>query len=303
MKTIEKALLAIAVLSFFVVSLSLLLVGSYERNSYLTTRLETLGAELSDLRGRFDELEVEHEDLMSSHSQLNERYNELSDSHAALELEHGNLERSHGQLQINYEQLKLDHESLLGEHESLRTDYNSLSADYEGLQSEYNSLNADHKDLQWKYNRLYTSHGDLMTSYEALKTAYEGLQTEYDELKAKKGLVLKSPTLEELKVFLREDRTDKHLYLDEETHEYLCIDFAIDLRRSAMKRGYNVSWVSVYYKAPDGESYAHALNAAYLADGALVFIEPQTDELYYDIRVGGQMYWYAGTIIKINFIW
>jgi hypothetical protein len=87
---------------------------------------------------------------------------------------------------------------------------------------------------------------------------------------------LKRPTYFELQEFLRIDQTDRKNYRE---GQYVCINFAADLKRNAALVGYNVSYVAVNYRGPRG-SGGHALNGAYLSDGSWVWIEPQSDKIY-----------------------
>jgi len=88
---------------------------------------------------------------------------------------------------------------------------------------------------------------------------------------------LRRPTYAELQEFLTADQIDKRTYVKE---QYVCVNFAADLKHSAAGFGYNISFVTVNFDAPD-KSGGHALNGAYLSDGSWVWIEPQTDSIHW----------------------
>lgn len=249
----------------------------------LVTRFEDLSLSYLELDERHTALRQRHEDLKRSHVSLEGKLTTLDDKHTALEADHAVLKADFVSLSDSYTDLKESHGLLLERHGVLRE---------------------DHDALREKHIALREDHNALRENYDALSESFAGMQEDFEWLKEQTGLVLlKRPTLEELRAFLREDRTNEHAYIDGEKLEYICTDFARDFRRNAIDHGYNVSWVSIYYTMPDGEEGAHAINAVYLADGTLVFIEPQDDGLHYELRVGGKFYWWDATIDKIYFIW
>ena len=80
--------------------------------------------------------------------------------------------------------------------------------------------------------------------------------------------------LTELKQFIKEDDTDKYLYIPE---YFDCDDFAIMLQVRALQKGYilNIALVdSDGDRRPD-----HVVNLAYLNTKQYVLIDPQTDEM------------------------
>lgn len=81
----------------------------------------------------------------------------------------------------------------------------------------------------------------------------------------------KNPTWEELLYFLREDKTDKKLYV---TGVYECGNFALDLHNNAEANGIRTALVAVhFYNSP-----SHALNAFKTTDKGLVYIDDTGDK-------------------------
>jgi len=104
---------------------------------------------------------------------------------------------------------------------------------------------------------------------------------------------LRRPTYSDLYEFLRTDQTDKKKY---EEGLYVCMNFAADLKRNAALAGYNISFVSVNFDAPN-KSGGHALNGAYLLDGSWVWIEPQNDKIY-----TGTIEDYLGSFFRLDWV-
>jgi len=122
---------------------------------------------------------------------------------------------------------------------------------------------------------------DKVSSLESDKAELQKLkgqlEEEISELDAELGKVKPlRPTREQLANFLIKDLTNEKLYAKD---FYVCSDYAIDVRANARQQGWNISVVFVWWKTR-GSEYAHALNGAYLADGTLVWIEPQKDRIY-----------------------
>lgn len=89
---------------------------------------------------------------------------------------------------------------------------------------------------------------------------------------------LRNPNMWELRLFLMEDQTDRI----GETLRWRCIDYAINLRNEAIKRGLDVDIVLLDFD----ENRGHAINGCKLSDGRYVYIEPQTDDVFEDLEVG-----------------
>jgi hypothetical protein len=77
----------------------------------------------------------------------------------------------------------------------------------------------------------------------------------------------KNPTWDELLQFLREDKTDKKLYVP---GEYECGNFAQELHNNAEAYGIRAALVAVHFQNSD---QSHALNAFKTTDKGLVYID------------------------------
>lgn len=82
----------------------------------------------------------------------------------------------------------------------------------------------------------------------------------------------RNPTWEELWAFLREDRTDQHIYSYD---SFVCADFAEMLHNNAEASGIRAAYITIrvdpssYYALSGG----HALNAFHTTDRGLVYID------------------------------
>ncbi len=98
----------------------------------------------------------------------------------------------------------------------------------------------------------------------------------------------------QLKDFLREDRTDNNLYIE---NYYMCGEFAETLHNNAENSGIKAAWVAIQF---EDNSTPHALNVFVTTDRGLVFIDTTGTELGSDrprhldrvvtINVGKRLY-------------
>lgn len=138
------------------------------------------------------------------------------------------------------------------------------------LQEQQKSLELDAKEIARLRASLVTARLDIQNITDDLK------RLQLDNA-GSSNYALRRPTMEELRVFLAQDNTDHNKYKDS---GYVCINFAVDLKIAARQQHWNLSFVVVNFHDSSSESYGHALNGAYLADGTFVWIEPQYDIIY-----------------------
>ena len=122
-------------------------------------------------------------------------------------------------------------------------------------------------------------------SITLFKGEIEDLEDEKSQIKAKynsviernkKTKVVLKPTYEEMKDFLKEDKTDNKAWTK---NEYMCCDFSADVIRNAKEKGILVHLVMLTYEdvSERGYNLQHCLVAFNTTDRGLIFIEPQTD--------------------------
>ncbi|MEE8619600.1 MAG: hypothetical protein V3T06_00750 [Dehalococcoidia bacterium] len=105
---------------------------------------------------------------------------------------------------------------------------------------------------------------------ESLEDTLSNLQVNYDRLTAGNGYVLRDPSYQEMKAFLKQDETSEEEYL---RNEYICVDFAANVKANAAEEGIRCAYVVIEYLGITG----HAIVAFDTTDRGLVYIEPQFD--------------------------
>jgi hypothetical protein len=105
---------------------------------------------------------------------------------------------------------------------------------------------------------------------ESLEDTLSNLQVNYDRLTTGYGYVLRDPSYQEMEDFLKQDETSEQEYLE---NEYICVDFAADVKANAAEEGLRCAYVVIEYIGLTG----HAIVAFDTTDRGLVYIEPQSD--------------------------
>jgi len=136
---------------------------------------------------------------------------------------------------------------------------------YNKLKERYiQSLKARSK-LSRRLSNLYDEYYSLLAEYKALKNILSELS---------KNCQYREITYNELLLFLKDDKTDEKVAIFKNL-KYVCIDFAIDLRKNAHKLGIKCGIVLLYF-----ESGAHSINVFSTTDRGLIFVEPQDDTVF-----------------------
>ena len=162
----------------------------------------------------------------------------------------------------------------------LNNKYNSLQSEYAALQGVHNQLNADYGSLEEDYHSLDAKYNDLSQRYNNLNDEYQTLFADYDKLSNVLNNPLldkKVPTVEELRQWLSEDKTDEIQY---DHPNFVCGDFAVMLSQHAKLKNWDMGIVAVYGYDENYESYGHAFNAIITTEG-LRYVEPQNDYFWY----------------------
>jgi hypothetical protein len=144
---------------------------------------------------------------------------------------------------------------------------------------------------------------------ESLEDTLSNLQVNYARLTVGYGYVLRDPSYQAMKDFLKQDETSEQEYLES---EYACVDFAADVKANAAKEGLRCAYVAIEYLGRIG----HAIVAFDTTDRGLVYIEPQFDwevepeigQRYYQCVIPPPGHYmvepdYDDTIARIIVIW
>jgi hypothetical protein len=94
-------------------------------------------------------------------------------------------------------------------------------------------------------------------------------------------LALHPVTIDKVTGFLAWDRTNEQNY----TAWYVCTDFAEDLTYNARHRGIEAYTIRVSFERGAG----HMITMFNTTDAGLVFVEPQTDSIYYNVGEGNRL--------------
>jgi hypothetical protein len=136
-----------------------------------------------------------------------------------------------------------------------------------------NSLLLVDNDLKAMQAQLATVEIELNASKElteSVEDTLSNLQANYDRLTTGYGYILRDPSYQEMKDFLEQDETSEQEYL---RNEYICVDFAANVKANAANEGIRCAYVVIEYLGTNG----HAIVAFDTTDRGLVYIEPQFD--------------------------
>lgn len=92
---------------------------------------------------------------------------------------------------------------------------------------------------------LATTQAELAareTELSALEAELLNLRANYERLTIGYGYVLRDPSYREMEDFLAWDRTSEREYMES---EYICVDFAADVKANAAKEGIRCSYVVI----------------------------------------------------------
>lgn len=119
-----------------------------------------------------------------------------------------------------------------------------------------------------------------------------GYDAGYKEV-SQTGKICKNPTYQQMKDFLRLDRTNLNVYKVGSYPDYDCDNFASDVCNNAEAADIRAAVVAIEY---ENSGQGHAIVAFETTDRGVIFIEPQSDgEVMIDVGVG---YGYPTKIIK-----
>ena len=91
--------------------------------------------------------------------------------------------------------------------------------------------------------------------------------------------LLNTPTLKDVKTFLRKDKTDENLYIG--NSKYDCTQFSNTLVRNALKENILMCAVEINYRS----DCSHMIVAVNTSDKGLIYIEPQNDKIV-ELKIG-----------------
>ncbi len=144
----------------------------------------------------------------------------------------------------------------LNELNSIRNSRLQLDAELQAVQAELTAVEIELNASKELVESLEDTISNLQVNYSRLTTGY--------------GYMLRDPSYQEMKAFLEQDETSEQEYL---RNEYICVDFAANVKANAAKEGIRCAYVVIEYLGTTG----HAIVAFDTTDRGLVYIEPQFD--------------------------
>lgn len=245
------------------------------------------------------QIDTARNDILNLTSTVNLQEVKITETESELDLKRNRLEETKAELVVTYnerdEALELNEEL---EKELSDTEYN-LALVEDNLQMQI----AETSELQTETSKLQIEleaiQKELQLYHDTGITVAQGTVPHYRtslygsfDLENNPGAI--NASWSQLKDFLREDRTDNNLYIE---NYYTCGEFAETLHNNAENSGIKAAWVGIQF---EDDSDAHALNAFVTTDRGLVYIDTTGTELGIDrprhldrvvtINVGKRLY-------------
>jgi len=116
---------------------------------------------------------------------------------------------------------------------------------------------------------------------DKIEERIKSIENEIKNIKWK--LNAEQPSYYDIIDFLMKDSTDKLIYV-KENNKFICTDFANNLIANMKNVGIDACLTILYFSKPENTS--HAIVAVKTEDLGVIFIEPQSDKVIFDLRVG-----------------
>ena len=238
------------------------------------------------------QIDTARNDILNLTSTVNLQEVKITETESELDLKRNRLEETKAELVVTYnerdEALELN-EELEKELFEVEQELDYVEGDLQMQKAETSKLQIELEAIQEEL-QLYRDTGITVAQgiVPPYKTSLYGsfdLENNPDAINA---------SWSQLKDFLREDRTDSNLYIE---NYYTCGEFAETLHNNAENSGIKAAWVAIQF---EDDSISHALNAFVTTDRGLVFIdttgaEPGSDrprhlDRVVTINVGKRLY-------------
>jgi hypothetical protein len=218
------------------------------------------------------ELDAARIDFINLQQELQETQNSLTETQDDLQDTANELANTQSQLeeQVNetteyidlYENAQDELENVEKELEDVEKELNTKSALLDSLRNENEDLEAEINTIQEKLDLYEDTLGTQV---------FSGINPPYTSGSSMELVLINNsnatdPTWLELRAFLREDKTDKHLYIP---GEYECGNFAEELHNNAEAAGIRAAFVGIHFY----DGLPHAINAFKTTDLGLVYID------------------------------
>ncbi|MGB9960270.1 MAG: hypothetical protein ACPLKQ_07110 [Candidatus Bathyarchaeales archaeon] len=228
----------------------------------------------------YTELSAKYNAAITDYTNFIAAYNRLNQTYSALNQKYDTLMQNYTVLSLVYQQVLTDYTDLKVAYASLNQTYYALMENYTRLEQEtanYDVLLGEYQELNQRYQSLLANYTQLKNEYDRFYFAlYEPLLAE-DKVK---------PTINELKQWLAEDKTDELTYT---SPDFVCGDYAVMLHMHAKLKRWDMGIVAVLGSL-GGREFNHAFNAIICQEG-LVYVEPQNDQVF---QINSNPYYHPG---------
>jgi hypothetical protein len=158
--------------------------------------------------------------------------------------------------------------------------------DLQNLKLEFYLMNSDVystlKTLNQKLDIQQERIDVIISNFKDLKVKTDEIENKVENLTKEVNLIskgtIKIPNLQIVKEFLEEDDTDKQKY---EEDKFTCVNYANMFVNRFLKRGY---YSCVVYLLSTNS--AHTIVAIKTSDYGKIYVEPQSDQIIYNINIG-----------------
>jgi hypothetical protein len=141
--------------------------------------------------------------------------------------------------------------------------------------NKFKEITSSVEDLDIKVNYLSNTSSRLWNYIYEVDNRVRNVSIELNDLSQR---AIKTPTLQILKDFIKEDDTDKMKYIE---GKFECADFSYRFMMNFLRKGYFSCVSYIAFK-----DLAHAIVAVNTTDYGIVYVEPQKDIIIYDLKVG-----------------
>jgi myosin heavy subunit len=224
---------------------------------------------MQDKNALTNELNSTRDALASTQEELDATQQELSDTELKLASTQAELGSTASRLTSTQSELDTAKDTLASTQSELEATNEKLTSKTAELVSAEAELASTRKSLTTFESNL----ADTQKKLDAAQETLDGLgisvaaSAQCFDADLVDNPAAKNPTWQELKSFLKQDKTENHPYI---LNEYDCSEFSRDVHNNAEAAGIRSAEVQVFFK---NEEAAHALDAFLTTDYGLIFVD------------------------------
>lgn len=211
------------------------------------------------------QIDTARNDILDLTSTVNSQEVKIAETESELDFTKSRLKETKAELAVTYnerdEALELN-EELEKELSEVEQELNQVEENLQVQKAETFKLQIELEAVQ---EELQLYHDTGITVAQGIVPPYR--RSVYGNFNLRNNPDATNISWAQLKNFLRKDRTDSNLYVE---NYYMCGEFAEDLHNNAENIGIKAAWVAIRFE--DG-STPHALNAFVTTNKGLVFID------------------------------